>query len=127
MPEEEEGIGSPASRELKGPQSVIMDIAWEGGEAGPVGRMQGPPGSSSPWGSVPDSLLSPMWARCCGDSTEGGSFLNPFHRCGVSGSVSGASWLVRQRQDLEPVLPVRELPSGSCRAWHSGRGVSQGG
>lgn len=114
---------------LMGPQSIIMDLAWGGGEAGPPGRRQeAPPRLSFLWGSVPESWLSPTWAPAHGDNTAGASFLHPFHRCGISGSVvPGAAQLARRWKDLEQVLPLTELPSGSDRAWHSRKGVSEGG
>lgn len=87
-----------------------------------------PPRLSFLWGSVPESWLSPTWAPAHGDNTAGASFLHPFHRCGISGSVvPGAARLARRWKDLEQVLPLTELPSGSGRAWHSRKGVSEGG
>lgn len=61
MPSEEEGMWSPAPGGHMGPQEVIIDLAWGGEEAGPIGRMQESFKPSSLWGSVPDSLLSPTW------------------------------------------------------------------
>lgn len=105
-----------------------MDLAWGEKEAGPIGRMQEPPHKpSSLWGSMPDSLLSPAWAGSHGDNTAGGSFLNPFHRCGISGSVvPGTAWLARQRQDLEPALPcLRSCPQGAAGPSTVGKGSAR--
>lgn len=115
----------PAPEGLLGPQSIINGPCLGRGRGRAHWQKVGsPPKLSFLWGSVSESLLSPMWATSHGDNTAGVSFLNPLHRCGISGSaVPGAAQLARQRQSS----PLRELPSGSGRAWHSRKGVSEGG